>query len=219
MTRLLPAIGLMLLLGLAPTHGLAVTIISEITFAPSGNNTDGQGPTSTDPADGNRVVVQATSAVSTGRINQRDLSSLSISLFGTNGLIFSDLVILGGQPTELGGLQRGFQDIRYIFDFDIFVSAPEDGLRRFDNDRLVISTGSDQDTYNIFFDNVGGFRFIDAVLYESGTINLALSVVNDNGFSITTTVVPLPASVMFLLAGLGAFSALRYRRRARLEVA
>lgn len=191
----------------APSAALAATFQTVITFEPTGATTSGQGPTSTNPADGNRVVLDWVTDTTSGQISAGDLSFLSFSLFGTGGLIFEDIAIQNGLPTPLGGLDRVIdQDIDFLFDFDEFNDDPSDGLLNFDNDFDLLSLEATGVTYNIFYEDfVALVPFIDAVRYEDGAINLAQTVVNDGGFTTLTTqtaAIPLPGALVLLLGGL-----------------
>ena len=91
---------------LAPIGAAALSYESIITFTPQGDATDGQGPTSTDEADGNRIVVRFETPLNTGVVEFDDLDFLSITLFGSEGFIFEDVAIVDGMATPLGGVQR-----------------------------------------------------------------------------------------------------------------
>lgn len=192
---------------LAPIGAAALSYESIITFTPQGDATDGQGPTSTDEADGNRIVVRFETPLNTGVVEFDDLDFLSITLFGSEGFIFEDVAIVDGMATPLGGVQREIDfDIDFLFDIDLLTT---DRLVFLDNDfELFASPDSSGVVYNIFMNNSQfadpADRFIDVVRYVDGEIDLARSVVADgaDNFSVSGSVVPLPASVWMMFAGL-----------------
>ena len=204
-------------LAIAPLNASALTYETLIDFTPQGDPTNGQGPTSTDPADGNRIVVRFDTDLTTGFVEASDLNFLSLTLFGSEGFLFEDIAIIDNVATTLGGVPRTIEDdIDFIFDIDFLAN---ERLVFLDNDfELFASPDSDGVVYNIFLNN-NQFddpedRFIDVVRYVDGEIDLANSVVADgaDAFSVSSTVVPLPASVWMMLAGVFAlFPARRHR--------
>lgn len=89
-----------LLAALASTAS-AASYQTILNFTPTGDF-----GTSSDPANGNQLVIDWETALTSGIVNQGDLNDLTVSLFGTGGLIFADMAIIGGAVQQIGGVAQ-----------------------------------------------------------------------------------------------------------------
>ena len=96
------------------------------------------------------VLVNFSTALTTGLVGQGDLTDWSISLYGAGGVIYTDNVIVGGSVQSIGGIARGIADVLFQFDLNTFVSG--------DFDNVLIGSGLSGATgtaYNIYTDPGG----------------------------------------------------------------
>ena len=91
------------------------------------------------------VLVNFSTALTTGLVGQGELTDWSISLYGAGGVIYTDNVIVGGSVQSIGGIARGIADVLFQFDLNTFVSG--------DFDNVLIGSGLSGATgtaYNIY---------------------------------------------------------------------
>lgn len=190
-----------LLVSIATTAS-AVSYQTIINLTPSGCC-----GTSSDPADGNQIVIDWDTFLTGGLVDETDLTGLTFSLYGTGGLIFSDTAIASSAVQPIGGVARALSDLDFFFDLDIAPGGDVAGLVAFDNDFDVVqefaATGV---TYNMF--GLGSFAGQDVFVdrYVDGDYDQAKSIVS-------FAPVPLPPAGLAAMAGLGALVGLRRSRR------
>lgn len=191
-----------LLAALASTAS-AATYQTILNFTPTGDS-----GTSSDPADGNQIVIDWDTALTTGPVNQGDLTDLTLSLFGTGGLIFTDMAIIGGSAQPIGGVARVLSDISFEFDLDVAPSGDFAGLNSLDNDGPVVQSNGIGITYNI----LGDFSLVSAFYFSDGSEDESLWV---EGIPVATVApIPLPPAGLALFAGITALIGLGRKRRA-----
>ncbi|MEM6491031.1 MAG: hypothetical protein AAF684_03905 [Pseudomonadota bacterium] len=180
---------------------------------------DGRFSTSSDPADGNRIVVEWSTAVMSGTVGADDLDDLSFTLFGDDGVggfveIFRDNAIIGGVGQPIAGLGRtvcGTDPCNIEFDFDIDACAldPTAGTIRFNNHNSFATAGANGTYYGFTLaSTVSADLFVDADDVSAGSTFNA-------DFEVSTTVqpIPLPAPALMLLSALGAAAFAARRKR------
>lgn len=226
MSKFLAAAALAALMA-APAEAVT-SYVTTIDFSPSGD-----GGTSTDPADGNRVVLEWVTAATSGMVTAPDLTDLTFVLFGDDGVgghaeLFRDAAIGGGVAQDIAGVPRTICaeppssgcNILFSFDLDAFALDPASGLLLFDNDGPVDQAGAATGSpYNIFgrSDVLAGFGDVFAAFYPDGVDDVASSVESSEPSFETSVVgasVPLPLPGALLLTGLAAMAVAGRRRPA-----
>ena len=92
-----------------------------------------------------QVLVNWSTSLTSGMVQQGDLTDWSISLLGGGNLFYTDNVIIGGSVQSNRGVARGIADVLFRFDFATF--KPGD----FDNMLAGLSLSSATSTaYNIY---------------------------------------------------------------------
>ncbi len=74
------------------------------------------------------VVVNFSTALTSGDIGQGDLTDWSISLLGGGALIYTDNVIVGAVVQSNGGVARGLADVLFQFNVNTFASGDFDNM-------------------------------------------------------------------------------------------
>ncbi len=136
---LIPALALLLL---TPTISTAAVFQITLDFTPSGDF-----GTSTDPADGNQIVVTWETSLTNGVVSQFDLTNLSFSMFGNGTLVYRDDAIVNSAAMPLAGIGRTISDISFFFSLDDFATDPKTAPLGFNNDfQKGFGFGSDDGT-------------------------------------------------------------------------
>lgn len=93
----------------------------------------------------NKVVVYWTSHLTSGQVQQSDLTNWSITLLNNDTTVYSDMVIKGGSVQSNKGVARGIADVLFQFNLDTGVAGD------FDNMLAGITLSSAASTaYNIY---------------------------------------------------------------------
>ncbi len=155
------------------------------------------------------LVMEWSTPVMSGVINDTALSTLTFSIFDGNSLVYQDIAIQNGVEQPIGGVARGPGGIDFHFDIDsvMFVPEPGGGDRSWDNDVNVQQFSSVGTTWNVFADldgqSIRFAKFFDGSLDVVGTTT---------SFDQSTVfAVPEPSSVGLL--AVFAFGCLVRRRR------
>lgn len=201
---------------LAAPASAITSYVTTVDYFPSGTN-----GTSMDPADGNLIVIEWSTAATSGTVEATDLVDLTFTLFGsfTNEL-FRDEAIIDGVAQPVGGRSRsacGLTACEIVFEFDLdaFAIEPFDGLGAFDSGDGVDSTLFDDGTFYLLaksgVDFVGAFGFVDGALAPGlSTRSPEFGVLTELAPPVQP--IPLPAPALMLLSALGA-AAFAARRR------
>ena len=201
---------------LAAPASAITSYVTTVDYFPSGF--DG---TSTDPADGDLIVIEWSTAVASGTVQASDLVDLTFTLFGSDtNELFRDEAIIGGVAQPVGGQSRSACgsapcEILFEFDLDAFAIEAFDGLGRFDSGDGVDASQFDDGTFYLLasngLDSVGAFAFVDKAVAPGLTTRA-------REFGVLTELapvqpIPLPAPALMLLSALGA-AAVAARRKA-----
>ena len=93
----------------------------------------------------NKVVVYWSSQLTSGQVQQSDLTNWSITLLNNDTTVYSDMVIKGGSVQSNKGVARGIADVLFQFNLDTSVAGD------FDNMLAGITLSSAASTaYNIY---------------------------------------------------------------------
>ena len=93
----------------------------------------------------NKVVVYWTSELTSGQVQQSDLTNWSITLLNNDTTVYSDMVIKGGSVQSNKGVARSIADVLFQFNLDTGVAGD------FDNMLAGITLSSAASTaYNIY---------------------------------------------------------------------
>lgn len=181
-----------------------------IDFVPAESRTGGL---SLDPADGNRIVVDWSTALTTGRVEGQDVVNATFRLFGEGVLLFEDEALIGGVLQPIGGVTRVTLDSDFWeFDLDDWLLDPSDGLITYDNDIDVVQeNGGVGETYNIY--RAQNLFYVDGVQTDSGFTRYNFNAPTTVVFTEVVAPVPLPAGLPLLAAALGALAVVRRRAK------
>ncbi|MEM6904409.1 MAG: hypothetical protein AAF568_00810 [Pseudomonadota bacterium] len=223
------AIALSLVAG--PATAAPMSFVTTIDYTPISVQV---GPTefsSANPADGSRIVLNWSTNLMSGTVLEGDLIDLTATLFGETSPgvfteIFQDVVVSGGVIQPIGGAARDIPGFGFDFTFDLDVFAAlgaAEGLEDFDNVAPPASPTNSDLIYNLIVDPDGleDLNFAFAVARQNGvfvnplsTQNLSDPVVDDTVSATISTrvqVIPLPATLPLLLAGIGGVALIRRR--------
>ena len=173
---------------------------------------------SSDPADGDRIVIEWSSAVASGTVTELEVEDLTFHLYGDGALLWTDVAIVGGVFQPIDGQAREERDpvfltngIDLTFDLDAWALDPTDGLIGFDNDGPQAQSGGSNVTWNLFMSSSG----VTALLIDAFGSAPSQSTRGPVTSVVTTlaTPVPLPAALPMALAGVAALAGLAARRR------
>ena len=76
----------------------------------------------------NKVVVYWTSHLTSGQVQQSDLTNWSITLLNNDTTVYSDMVIKGGSVQSNKGVARGIADVLFQFNLDTGVAGDFDNM-------------------------------------------------------------------------------------------
>ncbi|MEM9735830.1 MAG: hypothetical protein AAF908_04405, partial [Pseudomonadota bacterium] len=105
---------------------------------------------SSDPADGDQVVIDWSTTLTSGPVIAADLVDLRFRLFGQGVLLFDDPYLVNGVIQPIGGASRSSTALSgdvFGFDLNAFATDPSTGLVAFDNDFDVVHLNSVGVTY------------------------------------------------------------------------
>ncbi len=115
------------------------------------------------------LVMDWSTPVMSGIINESALSTLTFSMFNGNALVYQDIAIQNGVEQPIGGVARGPGDIEFHFDIDSMMLIPNPlNERSWDNDhevRQYQGVGTNWNVYaatdrpSAFFDKTIGSDF------------------------------------------------------------
>ena len=148
------------------------------------------------------VLVNFSTALTTGLVGQGDLTDRSISLYGAGGVIYTDNVIVGGSMQSIGGISRGIAEVLFQFNLNTFVSGDFDNM--FAGSSLSGATGT---AYNIYTDPGGVTGIPSSLGIWSNGIESTRQLPGYS--SVVTVAVPAPGAC----AALALMMAIKRRRR------
>ena len=112
------------------------------------------------------LVIEWSTPVMSGIVNESALSTLTFSIFNGSSLVYRDIAIQNGIAQPIGDVARGTDDFQFNFDVDagIFV-PPGNGGISWDNDVPVLQAGNTSGTtWNIYSDPVDQYVYLDRVV-------------------------------------------------------
>ena len=155
------------------------------------------------------LVVDWSTPVMSGIVNESALSTLTFSVFNGNSLVYQDIAIQNGVEQPIGGIARGPGDIQFRFDIEerMFVPIPGNGERSWDNDVSVVQrdimTGT---SWNIYSDPEVQLAYFDKLI-DGSYVDREETEFNQS----TVFAIPEPSSAALLTTV--AFGFLARRRR------
>jgi hypothetical protein len=78
-----------------------------------------------------QVLVNWSTSLTSGMVQQGDLTDWSISLLGGGNLFYTDNVIIGGSVQSNRGVTRGIADVLFRFDLGTFTPGDFDNIDRY----------------------------------------------------------------------------------------
>ena len=145
----------------------------------------------------NKVVVYWTSELTSGQVQQSDLTNWSITLLNNDTTVYSDMVIKGGSVQSNKGVARGIADVLFQFNLDTGVAGD------FDNMLAGITLSSAASTaYNIYSypTSTQGPPYSSLGLWSNGNESTRQL---PGYLSVSTVAVPAPGAIALLgMAGL-----------------
>ena len=145
----------------------------------------------------NKVVVYWTSQLTSGQVQQSDLTNWSITLLNNDTTVYSDMVIKGGSVQSNKGVARGIADVLFQFNLDTGVAGD------FDNMLAGITLSSAASTaYNIYSypTSTQGPPYSSLGLWKNGNESTRQL---PGYLSVSTVAVPAPGAIALLgMAGL-----------------
>ena len=145
----------------------------------------------------NKVVVYWTSELTSGQVQQSDLTNWSITLLNNDTTVYSDMVIKGGSVQSNKGVARGIADVLFQFNLDTGVAGD------FDNMLAGITLSSAASTaYNIYSypTSTQGPPYSSLGLWKNGNESTRQL---PGYLSVSTVAVPAPGAIALLgMAGL-----------------
>ena len=181
-------------LGLGTSSALAADFRSTYTFADTATPTV------------NTVIVNFSTDVTSGTIDETNLTDWSIELLNGTTSVYLDNVIAGGAVQPIGGVSRVLSGISFDFDLDTL-----EYISFTDNDLPPVQTAATGVTYNIFNDET----FVEFVRYVDG-VDVVANFITE--FNLTTEDVtpaattPEPGTLLGLLV-VGSMGALARKRK------
>ena len=156
------------------------------------------------------LVMDWSTPVMSGIINESALTALTFSIFNGDALVYQDIAIENGVEQPIGGVARGPGDIEFHFDIDskMLIADPLDE-RSWDNDNDVVQDAfAVGTTWNVYTETDGSSAWFDKFVDGTGVQGV------ETPYSQSTVyAVPEPSSVG-VLAAVG-FAVLVRRRRRR----
>ena len=145
----------------------------------------------------NKVVVYWTSELTSGQVQQSDLTNWSITLLNNDTTVYSDTVIKQGSVQSNKGVARGIADVLFQFNLDTGVAGD------FDNMLAGITLNSAASTaYNIYSypTSTQGPPYSSLGLWKNGNESTRQL---PGYLSVSTVAVPAPGAIALLgMAGL-----------------
>ena len=145
----------------------------------------------------NKVVVYWSSQLTSGQVQQSDLTNWSITLLNNDTTVYSDMVIKGGSVQSNKGVARGIADVLFQFNLDTGVAGD------FDNMLSGITLSSAASTaYNIYSypTSTQGPPYSSLGLWKNGNESTRQL---PGYLSVSTVAVPAPGAIALLgMAGL-----------------
>ena len=145
----------------------------------------------------NKVVVYWSSQLTSGQVQQSDLTNWSITLLNNDTTVYSDMVIKGGSVQSNKGVARGIADVLFQFNLDTGVAGD------FDNMLAGITLSSAASTaYNIYSypTSTQGPPYSSLGLWKNGNESTRQL---PGYLSVSTVAVPAPGAIALLgMAGL-----------------
>ena len=145
----------------------------------------------------NKVVVYWTSELTSGQVQQSDLTNWSITLLNNDTTVYSDTVIKQGSVQSNKGVARGIADVLFQFNLDTGVAGD------FDNMLAGITLSSAASTaYNIYSypTSTQGPPYSSLGLWSNGDESTRQL---PGYLSVSTVAVPAPGAIALLgMAGL-----------------
>ena len=145
----------------------------------------------------NKVVVYWTSELTSGQVQQSDLTNWSITLLNNDTTVYSDTVIKQGSVQSNKGVARGIADVLFQFNLDTGVAGD------FDNMLAGITLSSAASTaYNIYSypTSTQGPPYSSLGLWKNGNESTRQL---PGYLSVSTVAVPAPGAIALLgMAGL-----------------
>ncbi|MGK7881905.1 MAG: PEP-CTERM sorting domain-containing protein [Crocosphaera sp.] len=182
-------------LGLGTSSALAADFRSTYTFA------DTTTPTV------NTVILNFSTDVTSGVIDESDLTAWSIELLNGTTSVYLDNVIVGGVVQPIGGVSRALSEINFDFNLDTLQYT---GL--FDNDVSLVQNGAATGvTYDVLGSQTGlaWDRFVDGSFDGAGSTGGGLPSVVLTTEEVTT---PEPSILLGLLV-VGSLGTLTRKRK------
>ncbi|WP_339951243.1 hypothetical protein [uncultured Albimonas sp.] len=180
-------------------------------------------PWSSDPADGDRIVIEWSAAATSGTVDETSVQDLTFHLYGDGALLWTDVAIVGGVFQPIDGQVREQRPpymipngITFEFDLDAWALDPTDGLGAFDNDGPQVQNDGTGITWNLYSSWNSGVLRANALefdAYGSDTANSTRGPITSVATTLAVTAVPLPAALPMALAGIAALAGLSARGR------
>ena len=151
----------------------------------------------------NKVVVYWTSELTSGQVQQSDLTNWSITLLNNDTTVYSDTVIKQGSVQSNKGVARGIADVLFQFNLDTGVAGD------FDNMLAGITLNSAASTaYNIYSypTSTQGPPYSSLGLWSTGNESTRQL---PGYLSVSTVAVPAPGAIALL--GMAGFMGRRRR--------
>ncbi|MEM6905847.1 MAG: VPLPA-CTERM sorting domain-containing protein, partial [Pseudomonadota bacterium] len=169
---------------------------------------------SSDPADGDQVVIDWSTTLTSGPVIAADLVDLRFRLFGQGVLLFDDPYLVNGVIQPIGGASRSSTALSgdvFGFDLNAFATDPSTGLVAFDNDFDVVHLNSVGVTYNIL-EGVNQRR-IDGIRDDVRSNSYSFTDPTTTQSTVIVSAIPLPAGLPLMLGGLAVLGIAVRRRR------
>ena len=154
------------------------------------------------------LVMDWSTPVMSGIINESALSTLTFSMFNGNALVYQDIAIQNGSALPIGDVARGPGDVEFHFDIDSMVLVPDPfNERSWDNDDNVIQRQNTVGTtWNVYAETDGSTAWFDK--YVDGSF---VELVETPYSQSTVFAIPEPSSVALLTTVAIGFLARRRR--------